>query len=44
MDGLLTPLALMLLIVFVVSALLYAEGSRGKRASGTHNWLDLGDD
>ena len=44
MDGLFTPLALMLLMtVFAVSALLLGEGSRDDRAADTRHSLDIGD-
>ena len=44
MDGLFTPLALMLLLtVFAVSALLFGADSREHRATDTYHSLDFGD-
>ena len=44
MDGLFTPLAVMLLLtVFAVSALLVGADSRDERGSDTRHSLDLGE-
>ena len=44
MDGMFTPLALMLLLtVFAVSALLFGADSREHRATDTYRSLHIGD-